>query len=77
MYIIHEGECQMLWKYMKKNLYGDELVKEAKIIEMTVGDIFGEESLVFGRTSTCWIVVKSVIMSCYVVEPKLFEQKLR
>lgn len=67
----------MYWKFTKKNQYGDEVTKEAKIIEMTVGDIFGEESLVFERPSTCWIVVKSVSMSCFVVEPKLFEQKLR
>ena len=40
---------------------------------MTVGDIFGEESLVFGRPSTCSIVVKSLNVSCLVVETKLFE----
>ena len=66
----------MYWKTLKRNQYDDEVVKECKIIEMTVGDIFGEESLVFNWPSTCKIVVKSEIMSCYIVEPKLFEQKL-
>lgn len=59
------------------NSYGDSCIKHVRIVEMTTGDIFGEESLVFGWPSTCKIVVKSASMSCYVIDPKFFEKKLR
>ena len=77
MYIIHDGTCQMFRDVFRVNSYGNKVVKQVKIVEMTTGDIFGEETLVFGRNSTCSIVVKSSTVSCYVIDPKFFEKKLR
>jgi CRP-like cAMP-binding protein len=53
------------------------VTKQIKIIEMTSGDIFGEESMVFGRQSTSSIVVKGSQLSVYVIDPKFFEKKFR
>jgi len=67
----------MYREVQRMNSYGTAIIKKVKIVEMTTGDIFGEESLVFGWPSTCSIIVKSSQVSCYVIEPKFFEKKLR
>ena len=67
----------MYRKITKPNQYGDLVTKEVKIVDLASGDTFGEENLVFNRSSTCSIKVKSLVMSCYIVDPKLFEAKLR